>query len=184
MSIQFKHVTQEVIDLIKQGNIGIIRTDTIYGVVGLAEDQAVVERIFQLKDRSETKPPIVLIYEASVMYDAPAKTVGSLLESVWPGRVSVIVPSPHAPSWISRGKTTATYRVPANEQLRALLKSTGPLVAPSANPQSLPPATTIQEAVNYFGDQVDFYVDGGHVTDNTPSQLLRILDDGTVERLR
>jgi tRNA threonylcarbamoyl adenosine modification protein (Sua5/YciO/YrdC/YwlC family) len=184
MSIQFNTVTNEVIDLIKQGKIGIIRTDTIYGVVGQAAKEAAVERIFALKGRDETKPPIVLIHDMSAMYDQPSSDMHQFVSSVWPGRVSVIVPSPHAPAWISRGETTATYRVPADESLRKLLSRTGPLIAPSANPQSLSPATTIQEAVHYFGEQVDFYVDGGRVTDNTPSQLLRITDDGQVERLR
>ena len=42
---------------------------------------------------------------------------------------------------------------------------------------------SIHEAVAYFGEKVDFYVDGGVVEDDTPSQLYRLLDDG-MERLR
>jgi L-threonylcarbamoyladenylate synthase len=180
----FDSFTDEVCELIAQGKIGVIRTDTIYGVIGQAANQTTVERIFSLKGRDETKPPIVLIHDMSALYDGPSEEVRQVLDSVWPGRVSVIVPSPHAPVWISRGETTATYRVPADEYLRKFLAATGPLVAPSANPQSLPPATTIEEAIEYFGDHVDFYVDGGRVVDNTPSQLLRVTSDGMIERLR
>jgi len=43
---------------------------------------------------------------------------------------------------------------------------------------------TIAQAVEYFGDQVDSYIDSGEVEDNTPSQILLINNDGSVERIR
>jgi len=64
------------------------------------------------------------------------------------------------------------------------LKTTGPLIAPSANPEGQTPASTINDAVAYFGDAVDFYVDGGTVTNNEPSKLIRFLKNGAVEVLR
>ena len=44
-----------------------------------------------------------------------------------------------------------------------LLKQTGPLVAPSVNPEGQSPAKNIAEARKYFGDKVDFYQDGGRL---------------------
>jgi tRNA A37 threonylcarbamoyladenosine synthetase subunit TsaC/SUA5/YrdC len=46
-----------------------------------------------------------------------------------------------------------------------------------------PPANTLQEAEKYFGDQVDFYVDGGDLTGHEPSTVIRIVDDA-IEVLR
>jgi L-threonylcarbamoyladenylate synthase len=76
------------------------------------------------------------------------------------------------------------YRVPAEADLRALLKRTGPLVAPSANPEGAPPAADIAETRAYFGNQVDLYVDGGRVTANKPSRIIRFTADGASEVLR
>lgn len=75
--------------------------------------------------------------------------------------------------------------MPADEGLRELLRQTGPLIAPSANPEGAPPARTISEAEAYFGDGVDIYVDGGEVPlDINPSRLLRLHKDGSKEWLR
>lgn len=182
---QFTSVNhQEVIELLNTGAIGILRTDTLYGVVAKADNEQAVKRVYELKGRDETKSPIVLIAHQVQMYDATPVKIKQLLNDVWPGPVSVITPSVLAPLWIRRGNSSVAYRMPAVEALRRLLNATGPLIAPSANPQGSIPATSIEEAVAYFGDQVDFYVDGGSVEDNTPSQLLQITKDNNVERLR
>lgn len=107
-----------------------------------------------------------------------------MTSEVWPGKVSVIMPSVNAPIWIRRDNNSVAYRLPANAELRDLIAKTGPLIAPSANPEGYKPAMNIDEAYDYFGDGVDAYVDGGYVLDDTPSQLLLVRDDGTVERLR
>ena len=52
-------------------------------------------------------------------------------------------------------------------------EQTGPLITSSANQPGESPATTIQEAINYFGDSVDFYVDGGEIKDVLPSTIIR-----------
>jgi L-threonylcarbamoyladenylate synthase len=63
--------------------------------------------------------------------------------------------------------------LPAKTKLRSLLKKTGPLAAPSANPEGLPPAKTIKEAKKYFRDRVDFYLDAGRL-DSRPSAILSL----------
>lgn len=169
---------------LNDGLIGIIRTDTLYGVLARAADAKAVARVYDLKSRDETKSPIVLIGDVNDLFDETGASVRDLLDSVWPGPVSVIVPSVHAPIWIRRDNDSVAYRMPADENLRELLKQTGPLIAPSANPEGESPAMDIQEAQAYFGDAADFYVDGGQVTDPTPSQLLLVKPDGEVSRLR
>jgi L-threonylcarbamoyladenylate synthase len=66
--------------------------------------------------------------------------------------------------------------------LGRLLKKTGPLVAPSANPQGLPPASNVKEAKIYFGERVDFYVPGGSPAAKS-SKIIKITEKG-VEILR
>jgi L-threonylcarbamoyladenylate synthase len=174
----------EVVQLLRAGGIGVLRTDTLYGVVASASNEAAVRRVFELKGRSENKSPIVLISENKQLFDPIHRTIEAVLGKVWPGPVSVIIPSKRAPLWIRRGNDSVAYRLPNNNDLRALIEQTGPLIAPSANPQGEVPAMTSDEAYKYFGDQVDFYVDGGQVTDSSPSQLLLIGDNGKVTRLR
>ena len=174
---------ETIISLLKKGGVGVVRTDTLYGLIAAAKNEAAVERVFEIKGRGDHKSPIVLISSTWQLFDtADDKTLQNLKE-FWPGKNSVILPSTAGPAWITRGNQSVAYRLPANEGLCQLIDATGPLIAPSANPEGEMPAMTIEEAVGYFGDRVDFYVDGGTVTDDTPSKLLRFSPTG-VERLR
>lgn len=174
----------EIVRLLAGGAIGIIRTDTLYGVVASATDETAVGRVYALKDRSEHKSPIVLVHDLSQLFDAPSLNATQLLSEVWPGPVSVILPSANAPAWIRRGNNSVAYRQPNDQSLLQLLIATGPLIAPSANPEGEAPAMNVNEARAYFGDAVDFYVDGGQVIDASPSRLLRVNQDGSTDRLR
>jgi L-threonylcarbamoyladenylate synthase len=62
--------------------------------------------------------------------------------------------------------------MPAVETLRDFIKESGPLVAPSANPEGLTPAQTIDEAKAYFSDTVDFYIEGP--VNTKPSKIIKI----------
>ena len=174
----------EIASILISGGIGVLKTDTIYGVVAQASRKEAVERIYTLKGRDDNKSPIVLISSLEQLFDMPNSQLREILDHVWPDKISVIMPSIKAPDWITRGNHSVAYRMPNDSALTALIEQTGPLIAPSANPQGAEPATDIQRAGTYFGDAVDFYVDQGVVTDNIPSQILRMLPDGTTERLR
>lgn len=168
---------------LQRGGIGILRTDTLYGIVARADDEAAVSRVYRLKHRNKAKSPIVLIASPQQLFDEPSDDEQKLIHDVWPGKVTVVLASKKAPVWIRRGNNSVAYRLPASPALRQLLETTGPLIAPSANPENSPPAMSIEEAYQYFGDSVDVYIDGGRVNDEAPSQILRIAD-GQVERLR
>lgn len=184
MVIEANLFTDEIIDTLKRGGIGVLRTDTLYGIVARADSGDAVERVFNLKQRTPTKSPIVLISNPSDMFDAYDETIIKQLDDFWPGKNSIILPSNRGPHWLTRGNESIAYRMPANKPLRELITSTGPLIAPSANPEGLPPANSVVEAKRYFGDMVDFYVDSGVVTDEMPSKLLKLQSKGTFERLR
>lgn len=174
----------EVARILQAGGIGVIRTDTLYGLIARADDESAVRRIYMLKGRDDHKSPIVLIDTPEQIYDTLSTQHQAYIDSVWPGPVSVIVPSIKAPSWIRRGNDSVAYRMPALEELRKLVQATGPVIAPSANPQGMQPAMNVREASYYFGDNVDFYVDGGTVENPQPSRLVRLDDNGEVTRLR
>lgn len=168
------------------GTIGVLKTDTLYGIVASARHQAAVERVYQIRGRTPAKPCIILIADTDQLLTPAPVSARHVLAEHWPGPVSIILPvEKSVPEWLHRGSGSLAYRVPADEELRRLLGRTGPLIAPSANPEGRPPARNIEEAKNYFGDGVDFYVDSGSVPeDMPPSQLLRVGPDGSTEKLR
>ena len=184
MKIFTEGLTDEVAALLRNGKIGVIRTDTLYGVVAQAGNELAVERVYHAKGRDETKSPIVLIASLDQLFDKMPGTLEQLVVNGWPEKTSIIIPSEHAPHWIRRKNNTVAYRLPRVESLCRFLEKSGPLIAPSANPEGCVPAMSLNQAVDYFGDQVDFYVDGGAVHDDTPSKLLRVDAEGRVEQIR
>ncbi len=159
--------------ILKSGGIAVIPTDTLYGLVGQALNPLVQKKLKELKQRPPEKPFITLIADLAdlkLFNIILNKNEEDFLNTVWPGPVSVIIQD-------------QAFRLPDLESLRELIKVTGPLSAPSANPHSLPSATTIREAKNYFGDQVDYYAEGGTLA-GPPSKLLLLNADGTTQQLR
>ena len=158
---------QHVITLLKKGGVGVLPTDTLYGLVGSALLPDAVLRIYELKRRNETKPLIVLIAEVPDIEQfgvVLSEQLENSLAKYWPGAYSIRLPIIDDQfEYLSRGMDTIAFRLPDTEELREFLRETGPLVAPSANIENLPPATTIAEAKRYFGTDVDFYIDGGEL---------------------
>jgi L-threonylcarbamoyladenylate synthase len=178
-----------VAQTLRRGDVGILPTDTIYGIVGSALNKKTVLRIYKHRKRNPKKPMIILIGD---MRYATWKKFGielptahrALLARLWPDAVSVILPCTAKKfAYLHRGTKTLAFRMPKPKWLRELLKKTGPLVAPSANWEGKLPAKTIREAEKYFSDRIDFYVDAGRLT-GKPSTLVRITPAGEVLVLR
>ena len=170
-------ISKDAVEILKAEGIGVIPTDTLYGLVGQALSKKTVEKMYTLKGRNIKKPFIILLSSINdlklfnIKLDSETKSV---LKEIWPGKVSVILPcSSKKFSYLHRGKNTLAFRIPKKPSLRKLLEKTGPLVAPSANREGLKPAATIKEAKAYFGDKVDFYLSEGK-KESSPSTLIEI----------
>jgi len=167
---------------VKEGQVGVIPTDTLYGVIASAFNKEAVERVYTIKQRDRSKPCIVLCDSlASVAHligHVPDRLV-QIEKTIWPGPVSVVVPRGSSPGWVHRGGATVGVRIPDDEWLCDFLRTSGPLVAPSANRAGEEPATTASEAQDVFGNRVDFVIDRGEKKGD-PSTLLDISVDPPV----
>ena len=176
-----------LIKILGDGQVAIMPTDTIYGLVGRADRQDTVERIYKLRQRNPEKPCIILIGDIAELKKFSISLSGSQkseLSKLWPGPVSVILECKDEKfSYLHRGTHSLATRMPGSTELRELLLQTGPLLAPSANPEGLSPAKNIEEARKYFGDDVDLYINGGEIS-SKPSRLLRLRSDGSAIILR
>ncbi|MEI6528120.1 MAG: L-threonylcarbamoyladenylate synthase [bacterium] len=172
------------IEIIKNGGVGVIPTDTVYGLACSAFNESALERMFEIKGRAENKPPVVLIAEMKDLEKFGAELSDRakiLVTKFWPGPVSIILPIKKELAYLDKGLGLA-IRLPDNSQLRDFLKKTGPLATTSANLQGQPPAKNIEEARKYFGRRVDFYKEGCDLS-QTASTLVKVKGD-KVEILR
>jgi L-threonylcarbamoyladenylate synthase len=171
-------------DLQKASAIGVIPTDTLYGVVARAADHEAVARLYELKSR-EAKPGTLIADSVEQLESLGLKhRYLKAVEQFWPGAVSVVIPAAEpALKYLHQGKMSLAVRIPNDIGLRELLQQTGPLLTSSANQPGKTPAAKIDEAKQYFGDKVDFYIDAGDLSGAKPSTVIRIIDDA-VEVLR
>jgi tRNA threonylcarbamoyl adenosine modification protein (Sua5/YciO/YrdC/YwlC family) len=161
--------------LLKPGAVGVIPTDTLYGLVARAADQAAVARLYALKDRHH-KPGTVIAASIDQLVDLGIKRrYLTAVQQFWPGAVSVEIP--HQIGYLNQDTGRQAFRIPDDEKLLELLRQTGPLQTTSANLPDKTPAATVEEAKRIFGDSVDFYVDGGDLSEHQPSTIIRIVDD-------
>jgi L-threonylcarbamoyladenylate synthase len=153
----------KIIKILKNDGVGVIPTDTLYGLVGSAFSKKAINRIYKIKNRDKSKKLIVLISSLKDLEKFKIKInkeEAKILEKFWPGKVSIIIKN-------------IAFRYPKNKKLLELLKKTGPLVAPSANKEGENPAESIKKAKEYFKDSIDFYLGGGTLK-SKPSTLLKI----------
>ena len=177
-------IKKKTVETLKSGGVGIITTDTILGIVGQAFNKKAVERIYKIKGRNKTKPFIILISDITDLKKFGIRLDNKTLKSLkkyWPGKVSVVLPlNPQFYAlnsklkYLHRGRKSLAFRLPAKKSLREFVKKTGPLVAPSANPEGLPPAKNAKVAKEYFGKKVDFYEKSSVRKNTKPSKLISI----------
>lgn len=164
--------------------VGVIPTDTIYGLVARAADQAAVKKLYKLKNRDD-KPGTIIAADIGQLEELGLKhRYLKAVEQFWPGAISVVIPcSDPDLKYLHRGKLSLATRIPDDKPLVELLRKTGPLLTTSANHPGQAPAHTVTEARKCFGEAVNFYVDGGDFSKHEPSTIIRIVDDA-VEVLR
>ena len=182
-----EEIEKTIAPILIAGGVGVIPTDTLYGLVGSALKKETVERIYELRKRDLKKPMIILISSIDDLKSFGVSLNVSqekVLKKIWPGKVSVVLPCDERKlQYLHRGEKTLAFRFPADENILSLIELVGPLVAPSANLAGEKAAETYNQAKKYFDEKIDFYVDSGKLS-SQPSTLLTLGNKGEISVLR
>ncbi len=176
-------------------SIIITQTDTIYGIIAPAFDRFSVERVYDIKGRSETKPCIILLLsiqeleQFGIYSDEQQKQI---LKSLWntPRPTSIILNIPESEKerlvYLHRGANSLAFRlITKPDTLVNLLQTYGPMIAPSANPEGKPPAQNLDQAKEYFKDTTGIiYKESSYPGTTEPSRIVRISVDNSLEIIR
>jgi L-threonylcarbamoyladenylate synthase len=159
------------------GDIIAIPTETVYGLAGNAYSESAVKKIFALKKRPFFNPLIVHIKSAAflseVATDVPEIAI-KLAEKFWPGPLTLVLKKQaHIPHTVTAGKETVAIRVPNHPLTLELLKNLEfPLAAPSANPFGSISPTCAAHVWGYFKDELDVILDGGACEKGVESTII------------
>ena len=180
------------VDVLANGGVAAIPTDTLYGLAASAFDESAVLKIYELKGRPEGMALPLLLSDAEDVRmcaeDVP-QVAWTLMERYWPGALTLVVKkSAGVPAIVTAGLETVALRVPDHPIPRVISKALGvPITGTSANLSGRPGLTTAHHVRREFGDAIDFVLDGGDASGGVASTIvdvsgdeLRVLREGAV----
>ncbi len=164
-------------ELLRKGNIVCSPTDTLYGLLGHALNNKAVQKVYEIKRRTPEKPLILLfpsVEKAEEFGILIPKHLRKGILSITPERITFVVPlSENSPLREIFNREDVAFRIPKDSFLLSLLEKISPLFAPSANPQGLSPANSCEECKSYFGNKVEYCIEGR--TLGTPSTIVSLI---------
>lgn len=154
-------------EILIEGGIVAIPTETVYGLAGNAFNEKAVEKIFKLKGRPLCNPLIVHIGKLSdltnIVADIPKKA-SALITAFWPGPLTLVLKKhPSIPAIVTGGHDTVAVRMPNHKLTLQLLQQLPfPLAAPSANKFGGISPTMASHVRASFKNESLFILDGGN----------------------
>lgn len=157
---------QKAVDTLMKGELVAIPTETVYGLAAKATDDEALKKIYALKKRPSYNPLILHIsslHQLSVIAAEIPAVALKLAEAFWPGPLTLVLKKQTGISnVVTSGKDTVAVRIPDHPlTLELLSRLDFPLAAPSANPFGQISPTTAQHVYDYFGESLEFVLDGG-----------------------
>ena len=173
---------------IKNGNLVLFPTETVYGIGANGLDGDAVEKIFIAKGRAQDNPLILHVSSIDMVNDI-AKNISTLekelMNEFFPGPLTIVLDKKDiVPNVVSANLDTVGVRMPENKIARDLIELAGvPVAAPSANISGRPSGTNIEDIFDELNDKVDYIINGGDTNIGLESTVIRIID-GKINILR
>lgn len=184
--LEQQDILDELRDAIKQNELVIFPTETVYGIGADALSPLGSKNIYDAKNRPSDNPLIVHIASKSDLNQyvkhIPLKAK-QLIDAFWPGPLTMIFEkSDVVPMETTGGLNTVALRMPDHEGALKLIRSCGPLAAPSANISGKPSSTEFKHVYNDFNGKVSYIIDGGKTLIGLESTVIDVRDQVTLLR--
>jgi tRNA threonylcarbamoyl adenosine modification protein (Sua5/YciO/YrdC/YwlC family) len=181
MEVQRSRGITRAAELVAEGDLVVLPTDTVYGIGCDAFSPAAVARLLAAKGRGRAMPPPVLVSHVRTLdgiATAISDQVRDLAEAFWPGALTIVCRAQPTLQW-DLGDTggTVAVRMPLHPVALELLERTGPMAVSSANLTGRSAARDCDEAQQQLGESVELYLDAGPSGLGVPSTII----DGTGE---
>ena len=181
-TLKLTHSKQDIAkagELLRNGELVAIPTETVYGLAADALNGEAVANIFKAKGRPMDNPLIVHIADLAQVDDLVAfvpPVLEDLAKAFWPGPLTVILEkSDLIPDEVSAGLDTVAIRMPSHPVARAIIQAAGtPLAAPSANTSGMPSPTTAAHVMHDMDGRIAAVVDGGPCEVGVESTVLTL----------
>ena len=172
-----------VCNLIKNGELVIFPTETVYGIGANALDSEAVGKIFLAKGRPSDNPLIVHVANQETINEI-AKDITEveqkLIDNFMPGPFTLVLKKKEnvLPDSVTAGLDTVAIRMPSNVIAKAIITFAGvPIAAPSANVSGKPSGTNIEDIRKELESKVSAIIDGGDSEIGLESTVVKVVDE-------
>src|ERR1700756_791313 len=154
------------VELLRQGEIVALPTETVYGLAADGLNPIAVAKIFEAKGRPRFDPLIVHLPDRDWLErvtDTPAQDrqlLAKLGEKFWPGPLTIVLPKKEiVPEIVTAGLETVAVRISAHPVFAGIVRAFGkPLAAPSANRFGRVSPTTAKHVLDELGGLIPLIV--------------------------
>ncbi len=165
---------KKTVKALENKKIVCIPTDTIYGISANAFERDLLKKVMRLKRRES---PFILLTDSinkvrGILNFIPPAFLKLKASGLIPGPITMLFKVRAKIDYIVSQEGKIAIRIPSSDFLKKVLYNVNfPIISTSANISGFPPARNIKEARNYFGDEIDLYIDGGTL-EGEPSTII------------
>ncbi|MCM1369795.1 MAG: L-threonylcarbamoyladenylate synthase [Candidatus Amulumruptor caecigallinarius] len=174
------NILEDISARLKQGEIAVIPTDTMYAIVADALNVKAIERLCRLKNINPEKTDLSIICSDISMaseYSRIGNKVFRLIKGNTPGQFVFLLKSASTLPRAFKGRKTVGIRIPDNDFNRQLSAAMGgPLITTSIEYEDEDYACEPGLIAEAYQDKVDFMVEGERGTTNV-STIIDCTDD-------
>ena len=165
--------------VIRRGGVVCFPTRCLYGLAADAFDRNAVERVFEIKKRSQAKPLLVLIPGRDVLptiAEEVSPAAVRIMDKFWPGKVSLVFKAQkRIPDNLTAMTAKIGIRLPAHPVAAALVEKVGrPITGTSANLSGQPGCSGIEHLAPEILEGVDMVLDAGSLKGGIGSTLVDV----------
>lgn len=182
----------ELARALETGQTFVYPTETCYGLGCDATNAEAVKKIFQIKQRKEDKPCLLLFPSKDMVkeYVDWNETLESLTQKYWPGALTIVAPlksNTLFPELLQGQGNTIAFRVSNHPFITELFQNYNkPIVSTSANVAGAPNPYSINAVKESFQVQPfkpDIFIDAGELEPEPPSTIVT-LEQNKIKILR
>lgn len=164
-------------NILKDGKLAIIPTDTIYGLIADATKEDAIKKVYEAKKREKKKPLIILVSSISMLKEYVSEISileNSLIQEFWPGPLTIIFKKKNLSDTLTGGRKEIAVRLPNNHDLLKLIeKLNHPIIATSANLSGEKAITNISLLKSEIREKVSYIYDVGTMNE-VASTLIKV----------
>ncbi|MDR0337745.1 MAG: threonylcarbamoyl-AMP synthase [Planctomycetaceae bacterium] len=197
-SSNIENTANKAVAALRKGQIIVFPTETVYGLAVRASDEAAVQRLSRLKNRSENHPFMLAFSKIEPLDDFVPDMEPlalRLIRRCLPGPVSLVLDIPPRdsdfyllpptvqnavsriipPTDTASQTKTVCFRVPNHPfALKVLAQLDEPIILTSANRTGQSEKSTVDEIITELGSGIDLIVDDGVRSETKPSTIIRV----------